>query len=133
MRTRVLCRVHKTGSTCPGFSHTALMMAMECVKVAGCVAWKSRGSEVARLLKIVNTCVGRYIHAALLEICYSLCFMKRRLVSRSTKTCRYAARFFAIRINAVCMVDDKLVHVNKGANAKVYPGEIGTIGILQAL
>ena len=28
------------------------------------------------------------------------------------------------------MVDDKLVHVNKGANANVYPGEIVTIGIL---
>src|SRR2546425_11565472 len=67
MRTRVFCCVHKTGSTRSGFSHTALMMAMECVKVAGCVALKGRGSEVARLLKIVNTCVGRYIHMSFLS------------------------------------------------------------------
>src|SRR6266702_4145320 len=62
MRTRVLGSVHKTGGTRPGFSHPALMMAMEGVKVAGSVAGKDRGAKVARLLKIVHTCVGWYIH-----------------------------------------------------------------------
>src|SRR5437588_1081973 len=63
MRTRVLGSVHKTGGTRPGFSHPALMVAMEGVKVAGFVAGKDRGAKVARLLKIVYTCVGWYIHA----------------------------------------------------------------------
>src|SRR5712691_9112321 len=62
MGTRVLGSVHKTGGTRPGFSHPALMMAMEGVKVAGSVAGKDRGAKVARLLKIVHTCVGWYIH-----------------------------------------------------------------------
>src|SRR5437588_6826582 len=63
MRTRVLGSVHKTGGTRPGFSHPALVMAMEGVKVAGSVAGKDRGAKVARLLKIVQTRVGWYIHA----------------------------------------------------------------------
>src|SRR2546421_1788400 len=63
MGTRVLGSVHKTGGTRPGFSHPALMMAMEGVKVAGSVAGKDWGAKVARLLKIVHTCVGWYIHA----------------------------------------------------------------------
>src|SRR5213080_1464033 len=63
MGTRMLGSVHKTGGTRPGFSHAALMVAMEGVKVAGSVAGKDRGAKVARLLKIVHTCVGWYIHA----------------------------------------------------------------------
>src|SRR5205823_7677492 len=62
MGTRVLGSVHKTGGTRPGFSHAALMVAVESVKVAGSVAGKDRGAKVARLLKIVYTRVGWYIH-----------------------------------------------------------------------
>src|SRR6266699_1511915 len=62
MGTRVLCRVHKTGRARPGLGHPALVMAMKCVKVAGRVTWIDRGSEVARLFKVVNTRVGRYVH-----------------------------------------------------------------------
>src|SRR5437868_14318344 len=62
MGTRVLGSVHKTGGTRPSFSHPALMMAMVGVKVAGSVAGKDRGAKVARLLKIVHTCVGWYIY-----------------------------------------------------------------------
>jgi hypothetical protein len=35
-----------------------------------------------------------------------------------------------IIIRLFCMVDDKLVHVNKRSNAHLYPSEIVTIGIL---
>lgn len=38
-----------------------------------------------------------------------------------------------IIIRLFCMVDDKLVYVNKRANANFYANEIVTIGILFAL
>src|SRR5437868_4457500 len=65
MGTGVLCCVHKAGGTRPALSHTRFMMAMEGVKVAGCMAWIHRGSKVARLLKVVYTCVGWYLHMLL--------------------------------------------------------------------
>src|SRR5215467_9913398 len=65
MSTRVLCRVHKTRCACPGLGHPALMMTMKCEKVAWCVTWIDRGSEVAWLFKIVNTCVRPYVHKSI--------------------------------------------------------------------
>ena len=38
-----------------------------------------------------------------------------------------------IIIRLFCMVDDKLVHVNKRANANLFSSEIVTIGILFTL
>src|SRR5579863_3885075 len=85
MGTRVLCRVHKAGGARPGFSHSALMTAMECIKVAGRMAWVYGGAEVARLLKIVNTRVRWYIHARppgdLLEFWYPRAMRKFRVAS----------------------------------------------------
>src|SRR5215469_3052049 len=65
MSTRMFCHVHKTGGARPGFRHTLLMVTMERVKVAGRVARIYWGSKIARLLEIVNTCVGWNIHACM--------------------------------------------------------------------
>ena len=48
----------------PRFSRTPLMMAMERVNEAWCVDRKNRGTEVAWLLKIVNTGIGCHIHSS---------------------------------------------------------------------
>src|SRR5258708_19933960 len=60
----MLRHVHGTGGTSPRFSGAWLVMAMERVNKAWRVSRVNRSTEVARLLKIVDTSIGYQIHSS---------------------------------------------------------------------